>query len=100
MGCAAAPAAALQQRGATDENNSLIQRQNHTSQKIAPKRGLSRRARSIIRQNIIISLGAILFLIISALAEKINLTAGLIGHEDSTVAVVLKRSAIVAFGSS
>jgi len=50
---------------------------------------LSRRARSIIRQNIVISLGVILFLIVSALAEKINLTAGVIGHEGSTVIVIL-----------
>jgi Zn2+/Cd2+-exporting ATPase len=50
---------------------------------------LSRRARSVIRQNVIISLGVILFLIISALAEKINLTAGVIGHEGSTVVVIL-----------
>ena len=50
---------------------------------------LSRRARSIIRQNVIISLGVILFLILSALAEKINLTAGVIGHEGSTVVVIL-----------
>src|SRR5262249_12812242 len=34
---------------------------------------LGRRARSIIRQNVIVSLGVILFLIASALAEKINL---------------------------
>jgi Cd2+/Zn2+-exporting ATPase len=50
---------------------------------------LSRRARSIIRQNIVISLGVILCLIVSALAEKINLTAGVIGHEGSTVLVIL-----------
>jgi Cd2+/Zn2+-exporting ATPase len=50
---------------------------------------LSRRARSIIRQNVVISLGVILFLIVSALAEKINLTAGVIGHEGSTVLVIL-----------
>ena len=50
---------------------------------------LSRRARSVIRQNIVISLGVILFLIVSALAEKINLTAGVIGHEGSTVVVIL-----------
>jgi Zn2+/Cd2+-exporting ATPase len=50
---------------------------------------LSRHARSIIRQNIVISLGVILFLILSALAEKINLTAGVIGHEGSTVVVIL-----------
>jgi len=50
---------------------------------------LSQRARSIIRQNIVISLGLILFLIVSALAEKIDLTVGVIGHEGSTVAVIL-----------
>ena len=50
---------------------------------------LSRRARSVIRQNIVISLGVILFLIVSALAEKINLTTGVIGHEGSTVVVIL-----------
>ena len=50
---------------------------------------LSRRARSIIRQNIVISLGVIFLLIVSALAEKINLTTGVIGHEGSTVIVIL-----------
>jgi Cd2+/Zn2+-exporting ATPase len=50
---------------------------------------MSRRARSIIRQNILISLGVVLFLLIAALAEKINLTAGVIGHEGSTVVVIL-----------
>ena len=50
---------------------------------------LSRRARSIIRQNMVLSLGVILLLMVSALAEKINLTAGVIGHEGSTVLVIL-----------
>ena len=50
---------------------------------------LSRRARSVIQQNIAISLGVILVLLISALAEKINLTTGVIGHEGSTVLVIL-----------
>jgi Zn2+/Cd2+-exporting ATPase len=50
---------------------------------------LSQRARAIIRQNVVISLSVILFLIVSALAEKINLTAGVIGHESSTVVVIL-----------
>jgi Zn2+/Cd2+-exporting ATPase len=50
---------------------------------------LSRRARAVIRQNIAISLGVILFLIVSALAEKINLTAGVVGHEGSAVLVIL-----------
>jgi Cd2+/Zn2+-exporting ATPase len=50
---------------------------------------LSRRARSVIRQNVIISLGVILLLIISALAGQINLITGVIGHESSTVVVIL-----------
>lgn len=50
---------------------------------------LSRRARAVIRENVILSLGVILLLIVSALAEQINLTAGVIGHEGSTVLVIL-----------
>jgi Cd2+/Zn2+-exporting ATPase len=50
---------------------------------------LSRRAREIIRQNITISLGLICILLVSALAQKINLTAGVIGHEGSTIVVIL-----------
>ena len=58
---------------------------------------LSRRARSVIRQNLIVSLGVILFLIVSALAEKINLTAGVIGHEGSTVVVILNGLRLLRF---
>jgi Zn2+/Cd2+-exporting ATPase len=58
---------------------------------------LSRRARAIIRQNIVISLGVILLLVTSALAEKINLTLGVIGHEGSTVVVVLNALRLLRF---
>ena len=58
---------------------------------------LSRRARSIIRQNIAISLGVVFFLIVSALAEKINLTTGVIGHEGSTVIVILNGLRMLFF---
>jgi Cd2+/Zn2+-exporting ATPase len=58
---------------------------------------LSRRARAIIYQNIAISLGVILLLVISALAEKINLTLGVIGHEGSTVVVVLNALRLLRF---
>ena len=58
---------------------------------------LSRRARAIIRQNIVISLGVILLLVISALAEKINLTLGVIGHEGSTVVVILNALRLLRF---
>jgi Cd2+/Zn2+-exporting ATPase len=50
---------------------------------------LSRRARAIIYENVAISLTVILVLLISALLEKINLTTGVIGHEGSTVLVIL-----------
>ncbi|HXX42116.1 MAG TPA: cation-translocating P-type ATPase [Chthoniobacterales bacterium] len=59
---------------------------------------LSRRARSIIRQNIAFSLGVILLLIVSALAEKINLTMGVIGHEGSTVLVILNGLRLLRTG--
>jgi len=42
-----------------------------------------------IRKNVVISLGVILFLIISGLPKKINLTTGVIGHEGSAVVVIL-----------
>ena len=50
---------------------------------------LSQRARSIIRQNLFISLGTVVVLVGFALAGKIPLTLGVIGHEGSTVIVVL-----------
>ena len=43
----------------------------------------------MIRENISISLGVVFVLIISVLAEKINLTLGVISHEGSTVMVIL-----------
>ena len=58
---------------------------------------LSRRARAIIRQNIVISLGVILLLVTSALAQKINLTIGVLGHEGSTVVVVLNALRLLSF---
>ncbi len=50
---------------------------------------LSRRARTVIRQNLAISFGVILVLGLSALGSFIPLTVGVIGHEGSTVIVVL-----------
>jgi Cd2+/Zn2+-exporting ATPase len=57
----------------------------------------SRRARAIIRQNIVISLGIVILLVVSALAQKINLTVRVIGHEGSTVIVVLNGLRLLAF---
>ena len=50
---------------------------------------LSRRARRIIRQNLFISLGTVAVLVTFALAQKIKLSLGVVGHEGSTVVVVL-----------
>lgn len=50
---------------------------------------LSRKAKRIIRQNLVISLGVIIILVIGALSSTLPLTLGVIGHEGSTVVVVL-----------
>jgi Cd2+/Zn2+-exporting ATPase len=50
---------------------------------------LSQRARRIIRQNLVISLGTVAVLVSFALLGKIPLTLGVIGHEGSTVVVVM-----------
>ena len=50
---------------------------------------LSKRARRVIQQNLIISLGTVAVLVAFALFGRIPLTVGVIGHEGSTVVVVL-----------
>jgi Cd2+/Zn2+-exporting ATPase len=50
---------------------------------------LSQRARSVIRQNLVISLGTVVVLVIFAMLGSIPLPVGVIGHEGSTVVVVL-----------
>jgi len=50
---------------------------------------LSRKAQQIIRQNLFISLGVIVVLVLGALTSQLPLTLGVIGHEGSTVIVVL-----------
>src|SRR5262249_37850566 len=50
---------------------------------------LSQRARRIIRQNLIISLGTVAVLVSFAMFGKIPLTLGVVGHEGSTVVVVM-----------
>lgn len=50
---------------------------------------LSRRARRIIRQNLAVSLGTVVVLVGFALLGKIPLPLGVVGHEGSTVVVVM-----------
>ncbi len=50
---------------------------------------LSQRARRIIRQNLFVSLGTVAVLVVFALIGKIPLPVGVVGHEGSTVIVVM-----------
>jgi Cd2+/Zn2+-exporting ATPase len=50
---------------------------------------LSQRARKIIRWNLFISLGTVAVLVSFAMLGKIPLTIGVVGHEGSTVVVVM-----------
>ncbi|MFO1487544.1 MAG: cation-translocating P-type ATPase [Verrucomicrobiota bacterium] len=59
---------------------------------------LSQRARRVIRQNLFISLGTVVVLVSFALVGKIPLTLGVVGHEGSTVVVVM-NSLRLLFGS-
>jgi Zn2+/Cd2+-exporting ATPase len=50
---------------------------------------LSQRAQRVIRQNLFISLGTVAVLVTFAMLGKIPLTVGVVGHEGSTVVVVM-----------
>jgi Cd2+/Zn2+-exporting ATPase len=50
---------------------------------------LSQRARAVIHQNLFISLGTIVVLVALAIVGRIPLTVGVVGHEGSTVVVVM-----------
>ena len=59
---------------------------------------LSQRARRIIRQNLVISLGTVVVLVTFAMLGKIPLPIGVVGHEGSTVVVVM-NSLRLLFGN-
>jgi Cd2+/Zn2+-exporting ATPase len=60
---------------------------------------LSQRAYRVIRQNLAVSLGTVAGLVALALLGGIPLTAGVIGHEGSTVVVVLNSLRLLVFGA-
>ncbi|HEX7618332.1 MAG TPA: cation-translocating P-type ATPase, partial [Verrucomicrobiae bacterium] len=60
---------------------------------------LSQRARRVIRQNLFISLGTVAVLVTFAMLGKIPLTIGVVGHEGSTVVVVM-NSLRLLFGAA
>jgi len=59
--------------------------------------GLSRAARRIIVQNLAVSLGVILMLIVTALSQSIALTGTVIIHEGSTIVVVLNALRLLRY---
>jgi len=61
---------------------------------------LSRKARRIVRQNLVFSVAVMAGLVVLALAGKIGLTAGVIGHEGSTIVVVFNGLRLLADGKS
>jgi Zn2+/Cd2+-exporting ATPase len=59
--------------------------------------GLSRRARSTVWQNLAFSMGVILVLVASAFGANMPLTLGVLGHEGSTVVVVLNGLRLLGY---
>ncbi len=57
--------------------------------KIAKAIKLSKRMNAIVKQNIIFSISVILLLVISNLLQAVDLPFGVIGHEGSTILVIL-----------
>jgi Cd2+/Zn2+-exporting ATPase len=60
---------------------------------------LSQRARRIIRQNLFISLATVVVLVYFAMMGQIPLTLGVVGHEGSTVIVVMNSLRLLLAGS-
>jgi Cd2+/Zn2+-exporting ATPase len=61
---------------------------------------LSQRARRVIRQNLVVSLGTVVVLVTFALLGKIPLTVGVVGHEGSTVIVVMNSLRLLFMGGA
>ncbi len=62
---------------------------NDGIEQIAATIRLARRARSIVRQNMIFALSVITLLIIGNFADNLALPLGVVGHEGSTILVIL-----------
>ena len=61
---------------------------------------LSIRARRIIRQNLVVSLGTVIVMVIISVADAIPLSLGVFAHEGSTVVVCLNGLRLLFFGVS
>lgn len=70
------------------ETGDVVLMKNDLS-KIAYAVRLSRKMQRIVKQNIIFSIGVIIFLIASNFLQVVDLPLGVIGHEGSTILVIL-----------
>ncbi|MFL5773556.1 MAG: heavy metal translocating P-type ATPase, partial [Flavisolibacter sp.] len=59
--------------------------------------GLSKKAHSIIKQNVIISLGMVLLLIPLTISGIAHIGPAVIGHEGSTIVVVFNALRLLAY---
>lgn len=59
---------------------------------------LGRRTRAIIRQNLIFAIGVIVVLVLSTFFARLDLAAGVVGHEGSTVLVVFNSLRLLGRG--
>jgi Cd2+/Zn2+-exporting ATPase len=59
---------------------------------------LSRRAIAVVRQNLTFALAVIVTLIFSAFLNVVTLPLGVVGHEGSTVIVVLNGLRLLGYG--
>ena len=66
-------------------------------QKIPFSINLARRARKVVWQNLVFSLAVIILLVVSALGASLALPLGVIGHEGSTVLVVLNGLRLLGY---
>ena len=84
----------LRRKPILNKTEGIIRRRNQTKSS-APLTNfvaafkLSQNARQVIRQNLVVSLGTVAVLVAFAMLGKIPLTLGVVGHEGSTVVVVL-----------
>ena len=59
--------------------------------------GISKQTRRLVMQNIVFSVSVIVLLIISNLLQVINLPLGVIGHEGSTILVILNSLRLLRY---
>ena len=60
--------------------------------------GLSRQSRRVIKQNVVISLGVILVLVVAAVTGRVGIGTAVVFHEGSTLVVIANGLRLLTFG--